>query len=60
MTISYELYKLQEEEMLDMVERSISLPPKYNLKFMALSRGDQEMMSLSSVELGSRDFQKVG
>ena len=45
--------------MLDMVERSISLPPKYNLKFMALSRGDQEMMSLSSVELGSRDFQKV-
>mgnify|MGYP006903666380 FL=1 len=39
--------------MLEMGEGSISLPPNYNLKFMGSSRGDQEMMSMSSVGSGS-------
>lgn len=43
----------QEEEMLEMGEGSISLPPNYNLKFMSSSRGDQDMMSMSSVGSGS-------
>ena len=52
-TLLYVIYKLQEEEMLEMGEGSISLPPNYNLKFMSSSRGDQDMMSMSSVGSGS-------
>ena len=46
--------------MLEMGEGSVSLPSNHNLKFMSSSRGDQKIMSLSSVESGSMNFQKAG
>ena len=42
--------KFQEEEMLEMGEGSLSMPPNYTFKFMSSSRGGDEVLQRVEVE----------